>query len=85
MNEKLDVTILGISLRVTASNTDELNHLDKAARILNQRMQALHSQNPSAPIEKLAILAALNTTYELNALQSELDKRLNAIEQLVIG
>jgi cell division protein ZapA (FtsZ GTPase activity inhibitor) len=85
MNEKLDIMILGTSLRVTASNADELNHLHKAAKKLDQKMQMIQSQNPNTSPEKIAIMAALNTTYELHALQAELESRLNSIEQLVIG
>lgn len=85
MNEKLDITILGKSLRVSASSDDELNHLHHASRLLDQKMLAVQAQNPNATIEKIAILAALNTTYELLSLQTELERRLHSIEQLVVG
>ncbi len=85
MNDKLDIMILGKPLRVTATSNEELNNLHKAARTLDQKMHAIQAQNPSATIEKIAILVALNSTHELLSLQNDLETHLNKIEQLVIG
>lgn len=85
MNETLDISILGKSLRVTATNKEELAYLNKAARVLDQKMYNIQSQNPNLPFEKIAILVALNTTHEFLTFQAELENRLNSIEQLVIG
>jgi cell division protein ZapA (FtsZ GTPase activity inhibitor) len=85
MNDKLDIMILGKPLRVTATSNEELNDLHKAARALDQKMHIIQAQNPNAPIEKIAILVALNATHELMSLQNDLDAHLVKIEQLVIG
>lgn len=85
MNDKLDITILGTSLRITATSDEELQHLHKAARALDQKMHNVQMQNPNTPLEKIAILVALNTTHELLSLQNELEAHLDKLENLVIG
>ncbi len=71
MTEKLEITILGKPLRVAAPSVDELNSLQLAARALDQRMHAIRAQNQTIPLEKIAILAALNIQHELLALQAD--------------
>ncbi len=90
MPETLEITILGKPLRVTASNENELDHLQGAARALDHKMHSIRAQNQTVPLEKIAIMAALNTMYELLQLQAEkqhteqaLSSSLNRIKQLV--
>ncbi|MFA6058582.1 MAG: cell division protein ZapA [Taibaiella sp.] len=85
MSDKLDIMILGKSLRIAAENADELNNLQLAARILDQKMNNIRNQNPSTPIEKIAILAALNSTHELLLFQKEVEQHLDKIQDLVVG
>jgi cell division protein ZapA (FtsZ GTPase activity inhibitor) len=90
MTEKLDITILGKPLRVAAQSIEELNHLQMAARALDQKMNTIRAQNQTIPLEKIAILAALNTMHELLSLQAEkqqleqtLESSLTRMQELV--
>jgi cell division protein ZapA (FtsZ GTPase activity inhibitor) len=90
MTEKIEISILGKPMRVSAPGADELNGLQLAARALDAKMHVIRAQNQTMPIEKIAIMAALNTMHELLSLQAEkqhseqtLQASLNRMQQLV--
>lgn len=82
MTEKIDITILGKTLRVAAPSVNELNDLQTAARTLDQKMQAIRAQNQTMPVEKIAIMAALNTMHELLSLQTEKQQTEQAVHRM---
>lgn len=83
MTEKLEINILGKLLRVTAPSAHELNNLHAAVRALNEKMHEIRAQHQAMSTEKIAIMAALNTMHDLLSLQTELEERLNRMQQLV--
>lgn len=82
MTEKLEITILGKSLRVIASNENEVNSLQAAARALDQKMHMIRAQNQTLSPEKIAIMAALNTMHELLCLQTDIQQSEQALVRL---
>jgi len=44
---------------------DELNHLNKAAKYLNDKMQEVKDSGKAINLERIAIMAAINISYEL--------------------
>lgn len=81
----VNVQILGNEYHVS-SPEDEIPHLEKAARELDRRMREIKSTGKIVGTERIAVMAALNLTYELLqggfANSEELPKFAKRIDQL---
>lgn len=62
--ENVMVTILGKEYQVTCP-LDEKEALLESARNLDERMQVIRGNGKVMGLERIAVIAAINTTYEL--------------------
>jgi cell division protein ZapA len=80
MTEKIEISLLGKTLQVTAPDEKEVRHLQAAARALDAKLQTIRTQNQTMPTERIAIMAALNIMHELLSTQREKQELEQAIK-----
>lgn len=49
----------------------ELQHLEEAARFLNEQMMSMKAQGKTANMERIAVIAALNIAHQLLSIQQQ--------------
>jgi len=59
----------------------ERDSLLAAARVLDTRMREIRGSNRMAPLDRVAILAALNLAHELQLMRQERDARERELER----
>ena len=64
MNSSVSVHIMGNEYHV-ASPSDEVENLEAAARALDKRMKEIKQGGKIVGLERIAVMAALNLSYEL--------------------
>ena len=67
---KVTVQILDNEYRVACPEA-ESDALQEAARYLNEKMQAIRDTGKVVSVERIAVMAALNITYELLGCKNE--------------
>ena len=60
----LDISIMGRKFRVACAENEEKQLLEAVA-YLDKKMREIHEQGKVVGLERIAIMAALNITYEL--------------------
>jgi cell division protein ZapA len=60
----LDISIMGRKFRVACAENEEKQLLEAVA-YLDKKMREIHDQGKVVGLERIAIMAALNITYEL--------------------
>jgi len=75
-----DINIMGKTYSISCS-PEEKDNLCKAAKYLNDKMHELKNINKTATLEKIAIITALNISYELINQQTNPDLKDNDIQQ----
>ena len=60
----LDISIMGRKFRVACTENEQKQLLD-AVSYLDKKMREIHDQGKVVGLERIAIMAALNITYEL--------------------
>ncbi len=80
--EAVNIRILDRSYTVGVK-PEERTSLIAAARLLEDRMQELRGDNRVAPVERVAVLAALNLAHELHLLREESRSREQQLAQLL--
>jgi len=85
-NKPITIHILGNEYHVS-SPADEVEKLEQAARALDTRMREIKEGGRIMGLEKVAVMAALNLSYELmhgNAMSQEeaqeVDKRIESLQ-----
>jgi len=88
-NKPVSIRIMGNEYHV-ASPEDEVAKLEEAARALDKRMRDIKDGGRVMGLEKVAVMAALNLSYELmhgehtSAEESrEIDQRIQALQEKV--
>ena len=77
--QRIKVDIYGHSYTVRGMSSPE--HVERLAALVDQRMNALFAQNPRLDYQTLAVLTALNLAEEHDALATEYDALLDALER----
>ena len=60
----LDISIMGRKFRVACAENEQKQLLEAVA-YLDKKMREIHDQGKAVGLERVAIMAALNITYEL--------------------
>jgi cell division protein ZapA len=62
---------------------DQVESLEKAARSLNERMNEIQEAGRLSSTERIAVMAALNATHELMALQEKHERYAKSVNEYV--
>ena len=90
-NKPVSIHIMGSEYHVS-SPEDEIEKLEDAARALDKRMREIKDGGRIMGLERIAVMAALNLSYEVMHGEStsaeetaEIDKRLQNLQDKVDG
>lgn len=81
-SKPVSIHIMGNEYHV-ASPADEVEKLEEAARALDKRMKEIKEAGPVLGLEKVAVMAALNLSYELMHGESTSAEETSAINQRI--
>jgi len=74
------IRILGKEYDVN-SPSNEVDKLLSSATYLDEKMQEIHTKGNTAGLERIAVMAALNITYELMSAKEKLEKQTSDTEE----
>lgn len=82
MSEPVEVRLLDKTYLV-ACPEDEREGLQRAARLLDERLRQMKARDRTATLERIAMLAALNLAHERLRLETRVEERELDVDRLV--
>jgi cell division protein ZapA len=76
-SETVEVTILNRTLRLRSENNRE--HVERVARLVDERMRLISSRITTHDVAKIAILAALNIADEMQRLRNHYENEIRPL------
>lgn len=82
MKNEVTVNIFGNDYRITSEDLD-LERIKKIAEIVDKKMREIHRELPLPSTTKIAILACLNLVDEYLQHETQLNKKINEMEDRI--
>lgn len=83
-SRSVSVTILGKEYRVGVSDEQEIRYINDAVTLLNEKMQEVKNSSKTVGSERIAVLTALNITYEMMLCKRSKDQYASGVEDVVM-
>jgi len=81
-NNQTTVKLLGRDFQVKCP-PDKIGELQQSARYLNEKMEEVANRGNILSIDRIAAIAALNITYELQQSQKQKNQYIDSINQRI--
>jgi len=82
LKNEVTVNIFGNDYRITSEDLD-LERIKKIAEIVDKKMREIHRELPLPSTTKIAILACLNLVDEYLQHETQLNKKINEMEDRI--
>lgn len=81
MNNKVTVEILGIKYPLRYTKDSDIQDIQEAAKLVDEKMKIISKQNQYLPPDRIAVLTALYLAEQLISLKKDFNEFWNILEE----